>query len=65
MEAAFAGALGVRLGGPLAYEGRVEVRPTLGVGRAPDIKDVRRACRLSLAVGALAALLAALARRLG
>lgn len=65
IEAAFAGALGVRLGGPLAYEGRVEVRPTLGVGRAPDIEDVRRACRLSLAVGALAALLAALARRLG
>ena len=65
IEAAFAGALGVRLGGPLAYEGRVEVRPTLGVDRAPDIEDVRRACRLSLAVGALAALLAALARRLG
>jgi adenosylcobinamide-phosphate synthase len=64
VEAAFAGALGVRLGGPLAYDGRVEVRPTLGTGRAPGTDDVRRACRLSLAVGALAAGLAALARRL-
>ena len=64
IEAAFAGALGVRLGGPLAYDGRVEVRPALGAGRAPDTDDVRRAARLSLAVGALAAALAAVARRL-
>jgi adenosylcobinamide-phosphate synthase len=57
MEAAFAGALGVRLGGPLAYGGRVELRPVLGAdGRAPGAEDVRRAARLSLAVGAAAAL---------
>jgi adenosylcobinamide-phosphate synthase len=56
MEAAFAGALGVRLGGPLAYDGRHELRPTLGDGRAPDAADLRRATRLSLAVGAAAAL---------
>jgi adenosylcobinamide-phosphate synthase len=55
MEAAFAGALGVTLGGPLSYGGRVELRPTLGDGRAPRPDDVRRAARLSLAVGACAA----------
>jgi adenosylcobinamide-phosphate synthase len=64
IEAAFAGALDVRLGGPLAYDGRGEVRPELGTGRPPDTEDVRRASRLSLAVGALAAIVAAVARRL-
>ena len=43
MEAAFAGALGLRLGGPLAYDGRIEDRPALGDGRAPI--DRRRAPR--------------------
>jgi adenosylcobinamide-phosphate synthase len=55
VEAAFAGALGVRLGGPLAYGGRSESRPPLGDGRAPDVHDVERAVRLSRAVGAAAA----------
>ncbi|MEA2196754.1 MAG: adenosylcobinamide-phosphate synthase [Solirubrobacteraceae bacterium] len=55
IEAAFAGALGVRLGGPLAYAGAVEHRPHLGDGRAPTVTDIRRATRLSLAVGAAAA----------
>jgi len=54
MEAAFAGALGLRLGGPLAYDGRVELRPALGDGRAPVAADIRRATRLSSRVGALA-----------
>jgi adenosylcobinamide-phosphate synthase len=62
MEAAFAGALGVQLGGPLAYGGHAQVRPALGDGRAPGVDDVRRATRLSLAVGAAAAGCFALAR---
>jgi adenosylcobinamide-phosphate synthase len=59
IEAAFAGALGVRLGGPLAYAGTVEHRPHLGDGEPPNVADIRRATRLSLAVGAAAAALAA------
>jgi len=55
MEASFAGALGLRLGGPLSYGGRVEERPVLGDGRTPTTSDVRRAVGLSLAVGAVAA----------
>jgi len=57
-EAAFAGALGVRLGGTLAYGGRVEHRPRLGDGRAPVPEDVRRAVRLAWKVGAAATLIA-------
>ena len=64
VEAAFAGALGVRLGGPLAYAGVAEVRPTLGDGRAVTAGDVRRALRLSRAVGAAAAVACAGARTL-
>ena len=37
VEAAFAGALGRTLGGPLAYAGRVEDRPLLGDGPAPRV----------------------------
>jgi adenosylcobinamide-phosphate synthase len=56
LEAAFAGALGVRLGGPLSYGGRAELRPELGDGEPPDAAAVRLAVRLSLAVGALGTL---------
>lgn len=49
-EAAFAGALGVRLGGANAYGGRVERRPEMGDGRAPEVRDIRKAVRLSAAV---------------
>ena len=59
LEAAFAGALGVRLGGPLSYEGRSESRPTLGDGPAPGVGDIRRAARLSTAVAVVATLLCA------
>jgi adenosylcobinamide-phosphate synthase len=62
IEAAFAGALGVGLGGPLSYAGRVEARPALGNGRPPSTGDVRRAVRLSLIVGACAAVACAALR---
>ena len=58
VEAAFAGALGRTLGGRLAYAGRVEERPLLGDGPAPDVEDVGRAARLSLAVQLAAGALA-------
>ena len=61
-EAAFAGALGVRLGGPLTYGGVAELRPALGDGRPPGSRDVHRAARLSWAVGAAAVALCAAAR---
>jgi adenosylcobinamide-phosphate synthase len=48
VEAAFAAALGLRLGGRNSYHGeRVEVRPTLGWGRGPGAADIARAVRLS------------------
>ncbi|HEX9312852.1 MAG TPA: cobalamin biosynthesis protein [Actinomycetota bacterium] len=55
MEAAFAGALGVRLGGRNRYGDRVEDRPVLGDGSQPDVDAVRRAVRLSQLVGTAAA----------
>lgn len=56
VEAAFAGALGVRLGGTLSYGGRVEHRPVLNgdTGRAVRVADIERAVRLSRRVGVLA-----------
>jgi adenosylcobinamide-phosphate synthase len=56
-EAAFAGALGVALGGRNVYAERVEERPLLGDGAAPGPEDVERAARLSLAVGHVTAAL--------
>ena len=46
-EAAFAAALGVRLGGENRYGDRVEVRPPLGDGRTPEVTDIGRAVRLA------------------
>nr|WP_133742603.1 cobalamin biosynthesis protein [Actinorugispora endophytica] len=60
-ESAFAGALDIRLGGRNVYGGRVEHRPELGDGRAPRVRDIRRAVRLARAVNAGAALVAAAA----
>jgi adenosylcobinamide-phosphate synthase len=56
VEASFAGALGVRLGGTLSYGGRVEHRPVLNgaTGRAVAVTDIGRAVRLSRRVGWLA-----------
>jgi adenosylcobinamide-phosphate synthase len=52
VEAAFAGALGVRLGGPTQYAHELEIRPTLGDGRPPEVSDLARAVRLSRIVQA-------------
>ncbi|QGF25074.1 cobalamin biosynthesis protein [Raineyella fluvialis] len=46
IEAAFAGALGIRLGGANAYGGRVEDRGVLGDGRVAKPADVARAVSL-------------------
>nr|WP_228648182.1 cobalamin biosynthesis protein [Microtetraspora sp. AC03309] len=61
-EAAFAGALGVRLGGVNDYGGRLEERPELGDGPRPAVPDIRRAVRLARAVSFAAAALAVAAR---
>jgi adenosylcobinamide-phosphate synthase len=59
VEAAFAGALDVQLGGPTQYRHELEIRPTLGEGRPPGVEDLRRAVRLSRLVQLAAAVLAA------
>ena len=74
-EAAFAAALGLRLGGVNRYGGAAEVRAPLGTGRPPEPADVGRAVELAdRVVVLLVALLAApaavaagvrLGRRLG
>jgi adenosylcobinamide-phosphate synthase len=64
-EAAFAGALGVRLGGVNRYPTHTEHRPELGDGDAPRTADIARAVRLSRLIGRaalLACCAAALAR---
>ena len=58
VEAAFAGALGVRLGGPTQYTHELEIRPTLGDGRVPEAPDLARAVRLSRVVQVAAAVVA-------
>ncbi len=59
-EAAFAAALGLRLGGVNRYGARVEHRNPLGEGRPTERHDIRHAVRLSRDVSlALAAVLAA------
>ncbi len=63
VEAAFAGALDVRLGGPTQYQHELQIRPTLGNGAQPTVDDLRRAVVLSRAVQAAAALFAGLLGR--
>ena len=59
-EAAFAAALGLRLGGTNRYGDRVEHRAVLGTGRRPEAGDIEAAVRLArdvraaLAVGLVA-----------
>jgi len=62
-EAAYAGALGLQVGGRNVYAGRVEERPVLGAGRRPEPADLGRATRLCAAVTVAAAALAALGAR--
>jgi adenosylcobinamide-phosphate synthase len=46
-EAAMAGALGVRLGGPSAYAGKIAPKPFIGAGgNPPDKKDIANSVRL-------------------
>lgn len=61
-EAAMAGALGRRLGGPVSYDGEQALRAIMGDGPRPDAGDLvralviwQRACRLLWALAAIAA----------
>lgn len=45
-EAAFAAALGIRIGGTVRYGGRIDPRPPLGSGPAAVPGDIPRACTL-------------------
>ncbi|HEY3510308.1 cobalamin biosynthesis protein [Kribbella sp. NPDC051137] len=69
VEAAFAGALDLTLGGTNDYGTYVENRGTLGDGPPPTVPDIRRtadlAGRVGLAAAAVAALTALLTRRPG
>jgi adenosylcobinamide-phosphate synthase len=58
-EAAYAGVLGIRLGGTNAYEGTTDERPYLGDGRSPEPADIARAVRLCRVITAAAAIGAA------
>jgi adenosylcobinamide-phosphate synthase len=55
VEASFAGALGIRLGGVNTYGDRTEDRHTLGAGREATPPDIARTRTLARAVGAGAA----------
>lgn len=60
VEASFAGALGIRLGGTNTYYGnRTEHRALMGDGRAPVPGDIPRTTRLARRVGWAAALVSA------
>lgn len=66
VESAFAGALGVTLGGTNRYGDRVEHRSTMGDGDSPAVTDIPRSTDLATHVGAVAALMttaSVLARR--
>lgn len=60
IEAAFAGALGVTLGGLNDYGGRLEHRAEMGDGPAPSVADLPRATRLATGVAWAAAALSVL-----
>jgi adenosylcobinamide-phosphate synthase len=62
-EAAFAGALGVRLGGANTYGGVLREGPLLGDGRLPGPEDIQRAVGLMRRCCVLACLLIFLVER--
>ena len=62
-EAAFAGALGIRLGGANTYGGVLREGPILGDGRLPAPCDIGRAVRLMRRCCVLAGILLFLAER--
>jgi adenosylcobinamide-phosphate synthase len=62
-EAAFAGALGIRLGGANTYGGVLREGPILGDGRLPAPDDIGRAVRLMRRCCVLAGILLFLAER--
>lgn len=47
-EAAMAGALGLRLAGPIAYDGAMHAKPWIGDGRHANAADIRRALQVYL-----------------
>ena len=59
VEASFAGALGIRLGGENTYGDRTEHRAVLGSGRPAEPRDIQRAVDLARRVDVAAALVAA------
>ena len=64
-EAAFAGALDLRLGGANAYGGMIREGPILGDGRPPAPDDIRRAVDLMHRTCVFVAILVFLAERFG
>ncbi|WP_017604412.1 cobalamin biosynthesis protein [Nocardiopsis alkaliphila] len=65
VEASFAGALGIGLGGSNRYGARTEHRPAMGQGRSPEPSDIPRATALARRVGLGAVLVAAATTVLG
>lgn len=60
-EAAMAGALRIRLGGPTAYDGVMHERPIFGAGSSPTVEDLKRGLRIYVIACGLLWLSAALA----
>ena len=53
-EAAMAGALNIRLGGPASYFGQIHEKPWIGTGLHPPVpEDITRACRMMRTAGVL------------
>lgn len=58
-EAAMAGALRIRLGGPTAYDGVMHERPIFGAGSSPTVDDLKRGLRIYVTACGLLWLVAA------